>query len=904
MNNSLRNLSVYNPGAQTSEALKRGFIVRLDVLAALLAALRSETPQSCAKHQLLIGQRGMGKTTLLYRLALAIREDEFLSKVWLPLNFQEEQFNVTDLSVFWRNCFDALIDAAEAEGLPVAEFDAAQQRLSNKDADATLAAFMQAATKLKRRPLLLVDNLDMVFARISNPQAWALRATLQEPGAPMIIGAATQPLEQHYDHSQAFYDFLQVRWLDQLDFTETRELLMRLAQDHGLSTLQAELTRNPARLVPLHLFSGGNLRTLMLLFKVLADGVNHDVQKDIEDLLDACTPLYKSRIEALPAQQQAVFVAVALAFDPISAADLDQQLQLGINVVSAQLNKLVHSGVLRKAPTGDSKRLRFEVTERFFGIWYLMRANRRDRSRMQWLARFLRDWYSSDSAALNLSAEALLAQASDSSGVHAALLTADGVPGARSVRRAALARLSATERKDYAWADIPKLIKPLSEAMQIKMEKEFSVRTLGYYDWAVPIFRERKANLALIQTWSQAEDNFNLLLKDPEQCLKILDAQVESGARECGRGRVLSEFPDRLDEAESAFRRATSLDAKCAIFWSYLGWFLKDWMQAFEESESVFQIAVSVDETCADAWAGIGNILLSDKKRLADAEIAYLNAIRIDDTNARPWNDLGVLLKRLGRFQESKAAYENALRLNALEPVYWTNLGTLLTDSLKDFDGAEKAYRSAISCDVTQAIGWAGLAYLLSQHSQRFDEAHAAFSHALAINDTLSNSWNGLGALLSKINKPEEAEGAYRKSIKLEKSYVIPWINLVRLWFRFPNCIVTQTYGSLLELFELAVSAEGIPEALEPLIALLVQANKLPETLNALEQTELKMRAQPLLEALRALHLQAPTHLASLAAEVRETSYQVLKRLAPEFAARIRREMPAMVAGFVLPDSV
>ena len=241
---SLRNLSVYNPATQSSEALKRGFIVRLDVLDALLCVLRVETAQSSAKHQLLIGQRGMGKTTLLYRLALAIREDATLHRLWLPLNFQEEQFNVTDLSVFWRNCFDALIDAAEAEGLLVSGFDAQQRALAGQNADVTLAAFMQAAATLKRRPLLLVDNLDMVFARISEPQAWALRTALQEPGGPMIIGAATQPLEQHFDYSQAFYDFLQSRWLDQLDFAETQALLKQLAIEHQLPELVTGLVSN------------------------------------------------------------------------------------------------------------------------------------------------------------------------------------------------------------------------------------------------------------------------------------------------------------------------------------------------------------------------------------------------------------------------------------------------------------------------------------------------------------------------------------------------------------------------------------------------------------------------------------------------------------------------------------
>lgn len=803
MNSTLRNLTVYNPAAQSGEALKRGFIVRRDVLDALLEVLRKETKKSIAKHQVLIGQRGMGKTTLLYRLALAIREDDELKQRWLPLNFQEEQFNVTDLSVFWRNCFDALIDAAEAEGLPVADFDAEQKRLAHKDADTTLRAFMQAATTLKRRPLLLVDNLDMVFARISDAQAWALRATLQEPSAPMIIGAATQPLEQHYDHNQAFYDFLQVRWLDQLDFTEAQNLLKQLANDHGLTELVTELDRNPARLIPLHLFSGGNLRTLILLFKVLAEGVGDDVQKDVEDLLDACTPLYKARIEALAPQQQAVFVAVALAFDPISAADLDQKLQLGINTVSAQLNKLVQAGLLCKAPTGVSKRLHFEVAERFFGIWYLMRANRRDRSRLQWLARFLRDWYASDSKALTMSAESLLIQVKSSSGVHTVMMLADGVPDAQEVRRAALARLSESDRSIYMWADIPKLTLPSDSRARTKLARAFSKRTLHIFDWALPILSEAKADLASLTTLRSAHAAVQNLLQDPERCLAILLRQPESSDRSTGISQVLRAMPERALGVEDVARNARADDN--------------------------YASAVQTNKMFAGIHHIVGVLLNPNKRDEAEAE--YRAAILLDETNADTWNNLGTLLNFS---KEAEAAFRTAIQLNHTHAQAWVNLGTLLHTRCS-YEDAEAAYLNAINSDENQ-----------------------------------SQAWN----------------------------------NLTVLWKEKPSLMSRHRGATLDTLFDRAARLERLPAIFDHLIYTLLDSGKLSETLTALEQTGLVSRAQPMVEALRALHLQAPAHLATLSAELREASYHVLKRVAPAFAERIAREMPAMVAGFVLPDRV
>jgi hypothetical protein len=51
--------------------------------------LKREKPSIPGQHQLLLGLWGMGKTTLLRRIALAIKQDEQLNAIWLPLSFPE-----------------------------------------------------------------------------------------------------------------------------------------------------------------------------------------------------------------------------------------------------------------------------------------------------------------------------------------------------------------------------------------------------------------------------------------------------------------------------------------------------------------------------------------------------------------------------------------------------------------------------------------------------------------------------------------------------------------------------------------------------------------------------------------------------------------------------------------------
>jgi predicted AAA+ superfamily ATPase len=73
-------------------------VARKAVFERVLADIAAEKPESRAQHHLVVGQRGMGKSTLLARLAAELRTDAELSKRFVPLVFAEEQYAVDRLS--------------------------------------------------------------------------------------------------------------------------------------------------------------------------------------------------------------------------------------------------------------------------------------------------------------------------------------------------------------------------------------------------------------------------------------------------------------------------------------------------------------------------------------------------------------------------------------------------------------------------------------------------------------------------------------------------------------------------------------------------------------------------------------------------------------------------------------
>src|SRR5260370_24567442 len=117
--------------------------------------------------------------------------------------------------------------------------------------------------------------------------------------------------------------------------------------------------------------------------------------RDLERLLDQATPLYKACVGERGPQVRVVFDALALACDPATAAELAAVTGLEVSTVSTQLDRPFKEGMPEKTSLSSTSRVAFQVAERFFNIWYLMRHSpRRQRLRLRWLTEMLRRIYS------------------------------------------------------------------------------------------------------------------------------------------------------------------------------------------------------------------------------------------------------------------------------------------------------------------------------------------------------------------------------------------------------------------------------------------------------------------------------------------------------------------------------
>jgi len=389
---NLNQIGLYNPQRQSDEVTKLLFVIRQKQFELLLNKIVQEKRNSIPQHYLIIGQRGMGKSSILKRIEVELRNE--YHQQFIPLLFPEEQNNIRSLAEFWLNNLMVLIKSLKSENYPSEKLADIIKNRNDIAGNAPKVIAQEAYTYLmtvcqevSRRPVLLVDNINFVFSRLEDKQEqWALRKLLSENGAPIVVGAGITVTDDVASYEMPFYDFFQIQYLRKLNYEEFEKLLKNLAiVTNSDEIVLSSMRENSSRQRSLFDLTGGSPRTTVMLFKHIIKGFSSDINDDLEILADEATPLYKAKFEELPKQQQIIIDAIAMNWDAISLNKLAKVTRYANNQLSPQLKRLIDDGWIEtvvadkksrkvlKETKGIIKGNAYLISERFFNIWYLIR---------------------------------------------------------------------------------------------------------------------------------------------------------------------------------------------------------------------------------------------------------------------------------------------------------------------------------------------------------------------------------------------------------------------------------------------------------------------------------------------------------------------------------------------------
>lgn len=388
---------LFNPTQKDARQLKAEFVVRTAIFNQIFTDIQEDAMQKPPQHYMILGQRGMGKTTLLLRLKYAVQDDENLQKWLLPVVFNEEQYAMSDLASFFEHIAQII-----AEDHPSYESLLEAMRKYEFEHDYDQKAFEILVEYLKKNEQKIIvfhDNFGQFLEKIGKVATHRLRNILMNSTHIRLVGASATLLEHSFNYKEPFFDFFYQIRLKGMTSDETILLFEKLAENEGKADLFKEIlqTERP-RIDVMRKLSGGVIRTMVMLFDVFIDNEKQDSFKDLEAILDRVTPLYKHRMDDLKPQQQQIVDAVARAWDAVTVseiAELSRAERQGLktNQISAQLKQLVENGIIEIEPRTTGRTNLYRLQERFFNIWYLMRySTRQDKQRVVWFVKFLEGW--------------------------------------------------------------------------------------------------------------------------------------------------------------------------------------------------------------------------------------------------------------------------------------------------------------------------------------------------------------------------------------------------------------------------------------------------------------------------------------------------------------------------------
>ena len=363
----------FNPGFLTDDELVASYCVRTTEFELLVEVLRECTGHSNA-HQIVIGPRGSGKTSLLLRVAAEARRDKALSTRYFPVTFAEESYEVGTAGEFWLECLTNLAaQAPRGDDAPDLDRTVEELRAIPDDqilSDRCLGALLDFADREDKRLVLLVENLNMLFGDMADPDAgWRLRKVLQTEPRIIVFASATSRFDEIDNPDRALHDLFRVRTLRPLDTKQCSVLWETVSG------------RPPARAAvrSLEILTGGSPRLISIVASFGAGLSFRDLMAHLLDLVDDHTEYFKGHLESLPPQERRVYLALAALWKPATTREIAGQARLETSTCSAQLARLDGRGVVRVAG-GSARRKQYYLTERLYNIYYLLRRRHgRDR---------------------------------------------------------------------------------------------------------------------------------------------------------------------------------------------------------------------------------------------------------------------------------------------------------------------------------------------------------------------------------------------------------------------------------------------------------------------------------------------------------------------------------------------
>lgn len=152
-------------------------------------------------------------------------------------------------------------------------------------------------------------------------------------------------------------------------------------------------------------------------------------------------------------------------------------------------------------------------------------------------------------------------------------------------------------------------------------------------------------------------------------------------------GMIARQLPNRLAEAEAAFRSALQLNPARHDTYYNLG-NLYFFQERFDEAIHEYRLSLGLNPNSALTWLNYG-LAARGKDQLLLSEIALRRSLALDPESIRAWCNYGITCHQLEKFDQAIKCYYRALSLDAEHGPSLLNLGQALNASNRHPEAVE-----------------------------------------------------------------------------------------------------------------------------------------------------------------------------------------------------------------------
>ena len=378
----------FNPGTlQSDEEVTRQFVVRQPKLDIVLEVLRGNVDSPSCQHVLVVAPRGRGKTMLLARVAAELGAGGTLSERLLPVRFMEESQEIFTLADFWLEALFHLARESRqcnpelARELREAHAELAGGWRGEDLAERVRATVLEAADRLGRKLVLMVENLQALCESVDEDFGWKLRRVLQSEPQIILLATATSRFRGLDDAREPFFELFRILRLEPLDTGECRRLWRAVSGDEA----------GEREIRPLEILTGGNPRLLVIVAGFARHRSLRRLMEELVTLIDDHTEYFRAHLAGFAKTERRVYLAVIDLWQSSSTGEIAARARMDVRPVSTLLGRLVERGAV--TVEGSGRKRRYAAAERLYSIYYKLRRERDEAAVVRNLIHFMAVFY-------------------------------------------------------------------------------------------------------------------------------------------------------------------------------------------------------------------------------------------------------------------------------------------------------------------------------------------------------------------------------------------------------------------------------------------------------------------------------------------------------------------------------